>query len=291
MLFKSALALILASSFSVLREESLYNDSKVIYHAIDPDVGTDLEGIDPGYSIEVMEWLLNKYAAQKCVAEETRGHIESLEAAKRRYYICIELVQSRDESKAREVASELSKEVENSLLFVGGHYLYTKSGALIGHTATYEVERQENGRLSFAVNNTMQDSHHEIDGDTIKQLVYVDLEPTDLDASFWENVIKTNYMNLKEEKRMSSFYAYLDTKLLKEPSNKIAGRSYRMQKAGVCGWKAIAVWLDGKMGDERSFHKFMFETLLANFHPDDQQEPLSIFLKKGLMAKIEELKR
>jgi hypothetical protein len=182
-----------------------------------------------------------------------------------------------------------------------------------GHTATYEVIRQENGNLSFIVNNTLQDGHHETSEDKIRQLVYCDLQPKDLDVSFWENVIQTNYLSLIKEKFMSSFYTYLDARLLKNPQNKMMGRFYKKQNAGVCGWKSIAVWLHGKIakGDFRkdrnsseeyiyvNFKKSILKTMLKNFNPDEaldataqhgnQVEPALIFLKRELERKIERL--
>ncbi len=282
------------------KADTLYNNAKLIFHAIGPKVHSlKLEGIDPSQSIEVMEFTLGQFVDEKQdLSAEMRDCIlkirKSLLNAQSRYLSCIKLVNSSDESTVNRIALELSQDVKiladtpshPSVLFIGGHYLHPKGGSLGGHTASYEVIRQDDGKLSFLINNTVKiEKHHEINGNRIRQLVYTDLEAADLDRDFWTNVIQTNFMNpVRGSVLMDSFYDYVDTKLLKASNNKTVSRSFKCQEVGVCAWKSLSVWLHGKISqcnckeNEDPFHesiyvqfkKFMFTKMLANFMPTEQ---------------------
>lgn len=285
------------------RTASIYNDAKLIFHAIGPKFHSpELEGIDPPKSLEVMEITLGQFIEQNPdLTQEMRDRIskmqKSLSSAKANYLTCIGLVNlSGEPSTVSEVALKLSQDVKSladnpsnpSILFVGGHYIHPKGGSLGGHTASYEVIRQDNGKLSFLINNTAKitakiEEYHEINGNRTRQLVYTDLEIADLDVNFWRNVIQTNFMNpVRWAVLMDAFYAYVDEKLLKG-SNKTMGRSFKSQEVGVCAWKSISVWVHGKISpgnfsENRDssnelihvrFKKFMFENMLANFDPGE----------------------
>jgi hypothetical protein len=314
---------------------SIYNDAKVIFHAIGSKFHSDLEGIDPGKSIEVMETTLSQFVEQNPdVPQEMRDRIskmqKSLASAKTNYWNCIRLVSLSGEQKVvSEMALQLSQDAKSladdpscpSILFMGGHYIHPKGKSLGGHTASYEVIRQDNGKLSFIINDTAKVGKYSgINGNRIRQLVYTDLEPADLDFNFWTHVILKNYMNpVPRAELMDSFYLYVDTKLLKSPNNKMRGRSFRRQElvgefeVGVCAWKSISVWLHGKIspGDFSEnrdsfneiiylrFKKFMFENMLANFNPDnsfkakirmgeDSKDAIP-FLKTELERKIQKM--
>ncbi|HEY5235549.1 MAG TPA: hypothetical protein VIJ14_05180, partial [Rhabdochlamydiaceae bacterium] len=208
-----------------------------------------------------------------------------------------------------------------SILFMGGHYIHPKGGSLGGHTSSYEVIRQDNGKLSFIIINTAKvGKYSDIHGNRIRQLVYTDLVPADLDSNFWTTVILKNYMNpVPRAELMDSFYAYVDTKLLKSPTSKTKGRSFKRQElvgefeVGVCAWKSISVWLHGKispgdLSENRDssneiiyfrFKKFMFENMFASFNPDssfkatvkmgEDSKDAIVFLKAELERKIQKL--
>ena len=299
-------AIILSAALAIGRlpaEPSFYNDARVIYHALGPVARSELEGIDPGKSIDVLDSLLEDFInSEKDLTEETIFQIRrlqrSLRAAKIRYWSCNGLVSQADEEKVRQIATDLSQEVQGDLplLFIGGHY-FLKDGSMKGHTATYEVIREENGNFRFIVNNTLPDEHHTIEGNKIYQLTYADLTPNDLNTSFWENVIRTNYIDPPKGKLMGEFYTYVDERL----KNKSSGRTYPKQAGYVCAWESLTVWLSGHL-DEKTyikFQKFMFKTFLAHFHPNDSfkttvkvgdlSEPAAVFLDRELKRKIEEL--
>lgn len=303
-------------------------DARVNFNALNLEARCKLEGIDPAQSIDAIEEILGKYVDQDLWLE-MKNRIQTLRksllSAREQYQECNSLVGHPEETaKANKIACQLASDVEHlssdpshpPILFIGGHYWVNENGSMVGHTATYEVIRQENGSLSFIVNNTIPDGiHHEISENKIRQLVYNDLKPTDLDVSFWENVIQMNYMNLAKGKFMDPFYTYLDNRLLKIQKNKTFGRSYKKQNSGVCAWKSITVWLHGKIakGDFRedrnstdegvyvNFKKLLFETMLKSFDSNEipdgmtvqygsQVEPASIFLKRELERKIDRLR-
>jgi hypothetical protein len=317
-------------------EGDLYNDPKVIFHAIGSKFHSpQLERLDPGMTIEVMERRLSQFIKQNPdISQEMRDRIskmqKSLARAKMNYWNCIGLVSLSGEQKVvKEMALQLSLDVKNLaddpsypwVLFMGGHYIHPKGEPLGGHTASYEVIRQDNGKLSFIINNTAKVGKYSgINGNRIRQLVYTDLEPADLDINFWTNVILKNYMNPAPwAELMDSFYVYVDTKLLKSPNNKTRGRSFRRQElvgefeVGICAWKSISVWLHGKFspGDFSEnrdssneiiylrFKKQMFENMLANFNPDksfkatirmgEDSMDATVFLKAELERKIQKM--
>jgi len=319
---------------------SVYNNAKVIFHAIGPKFHSpELEGIDPSQSLEVMEVTLGKFIEKNPdLPHEMRSRIlkirKSISTAKARYLTCIDLVKLATESNTEpssvhEIATQLSTDVQGQAdnesypptLFIGGHYRFNESGSLGGHTATYEVNRLANGKLGYFVNNTIKkDEYHESDENKIRQLVYPDLNTTDLEVIFWKNVIRKNFMTpKKEQKLMDSFYSYIDATLGKATNNKMNGRSFNRQKVGVCAWKSISVWLHGQIspGIHRGnrnpsqeliyirYKKLMFENMLANFNPDesfkatirfeeDSHETISnekvvLFLKSELERKIKKM--
>jgi hypothetical protein len=287
--------------FGMQPADDIYNNARLIFHAVGPKFDLPkLEGIDPSVSISAMEaGLENLLETSPNMPAQMRARIanaqKSLARAKTNYLICIGLVKLTDEpSSVDKMALELSQdakrltqnESEPSILFIGGHYLYSILGALGGHTAAYDAMRQEDGKLSFIVINTLKEV----------ELVYSDLEATDLDTDLWKNVIKTNYMNpTKGEYLMQAFYEYIDKKLNKG-SNKTVGRSFHRQVKGVCGWKAVSVWLHGKIApgkrsidriacDELTYlhyKKSMFEKMAARFKPDS-----SLALQAGVTLKAE----
>jgi hypothetical protein len=334
------LAVLQVVSYPLFSEEqkpvSVYNNAKLIFHAIGSKFPSpQLEGFDPGQSIEVMEITLVQFIEQHPeISQEMRDRIskmqKSLARAKTNYWKCIGLVSLSGEQKVvGEMALQLSQDAKNladdpsypSILFMGGHYIHPKGKSLGGHTASYEVIRQDNGKLSFIINNTAKVGKYSgIDGNRIRQLVYTDLEPADLDSNFWTTVILKNYMNpVPRVELMDSFYVYVDTKLLKSPTNKMKGRSFKRQElvgefeVGVCGWKAISVWLHGKispgdLSENRDssnemiyfkFKKLMFENMLANFNPDpsfkatiemgEDRKDAVVFLKAELKRKIQNI--
>jgi hypothetical protein len=309
---------------------SIYNDARLIFHAIGSKFSSpQLEGIDPGKSIEVMETTLSRFVEQNPdLSQEMKERIskiqKSLARAKTNYFICIGLVNLSGEQKVvSEMALQLSQDVKSlaedpsypSILFMGGHYIHPEGKSLGGHTASYEVIRQDNGKLSFIINNTVKkEKFHEIVGNRIRQLVYTDLEPSDLDSNFWIHIIQINYMDpVWGPVLMAPFYAYVDTKLLKNPTNKTIGRSFRSQETGVCAWKSISVWLHGQispgdLSENRDssnemiylrYKKFMFENMLADFNPDpsfkatikmgEDSKDAIVFLKAELEGKIQKL--
>jgi hypothetical protein len=315
---------------------SIYNDAKLIFHAIGSKFHSpQLEGIDPGKSIEVMETTLSQFIEQNPdVSQEMRDRIsnmqKSLARAKTNYWNCIRLVSLSGEQKVvGEMALQLSQDAKNlaedssnpSILFMGGHYIHPKGKSLGGHTASYEVIRQDNGKLSFIINNTAKVGKYSgIDGNRVHQLVYTDLDPADLDSNFWTGVILKSYMNpVPRTELMDSFYVYVDTKLLKSPNNKKKGRSFKRQElvgeyeVGVCAWKSISVWLHGKispgdLSENRTpsneiiyfkIKKLMFENMLASFNPDpsfkatinmgEDSKDATVFLKAELERKVQKL--
>lgn len=315
---------------------SIYNDARLIFHAIGSKFHSpQLEGIDPGKSIEVMETTLSQFVEQNQeLSQEMKARIsnmqKSLASAKANYWKCIGLVSLSGEQKVvGEMALQLSQDAKNladdpsspSILCMGGHYIHPKGKSLGGHTSSYEVVRQDNGKLSFIINNTAKVGKYSgIDGNRIRQLVYTDLEPADLDVNFWTNVILKNYMNpVPRVELMDSFYVYVDTKLLKSPTNKTTGRSFKRQElvgefeVGVCAWKSISVWVHGKfapgnLSENRDpsneiiyvrFKKLMFENMLASFQPDSSfkatiemgkdSKDAVVFLKSELENKIQKL--
>lgn len=312
------IACIFMQSSCAMQSDSIYNNAKLIFHAIGPRFDlSGLEGIDPSVSISAMEETLENFTQQNrtipfmmrdCIAKSQR----SLARAKMHYLTCIRLVSLEEEPPAVDkLALQLADdskrlcqdESQPSILFMGGHYLYSK-GSLGGHTASYEVVRQENGKLSFIVHNTLKNEKHTVKEGRMHQLVYTDLEASDLDAHFWKNVIKTNYMNpVKGKFVMEAFYNYIDTKLFKG-SNKADGRSFKCQVKGVCAWKSISVWLHGKIApgtnaldrnaaDELTFTHYkraLFENMLANFSPGNSlSQEASAFLKTELEKKLQKM--
>jgi hypothetical protein len=289
--------------------DDIYNNPRVIFHAIGPTFDLPkLEGIDPSVSISAMEAGLedilgtspNMPAPMKARLVSAQ---KSLARAKTNYLVCIGLVKLTDEpSSVDKMALDLSQdakrlkqsESEPSILFVGGHYLYSQLGALGGHTAAYDVMRQEDGKLRFVVINTLKE----------EELIYSDLEATDLDTDLWKNVIKTNYMNpIKGAFLMQAFYEYIDKKLNKG-SNKSVGRAFHRQVKGICGWKAVSVWLHGKIAPgKRSidriacneltylhYKKCMFERMFARFKPDSSVAlQTGVTLKAALEKKIQKI--
>jgi hypothetical protein len=296
---------------------SVYNNARLIFHALGPKFHlAGLEGIDPSVSITAMETTLTSFIEKKPdITPQMKDRIakaqKSLAKAKTNYLICIDLVNKDKSSVVNGLALQLSQDAKKltesdsnpSILFIGGHYLHPKGGSLGGHTASYDTIRQNNGKLSFIVHNTVKAETHTIDGNQIQQLIYTDLEETDLDKDFWENVIQTNYMNpVKGRFYMESFYEYLDRKLNKG-SNKIAGRSYNLQEKGVCAWKSISVWLHGKIAPGQrmqrdasheltyvQYKRLMFENMLANFKPDSAlDQDTAVTLKTELENKIQKM--
>lgn len=325
---------------SQLANSSIYNNAKVIFHAIGPKFHSpELEGIDPSQSLDVMEFTLGKFLEKnQDIPHEIRNRMlklqKSMNSAKARYLKCISLVKLATESNtephsvdviALELFNDGQSQANNKLypptLFIGGHYFYNESGLLTGHTATYEVNRLINGKLDYVVNNTVKkDEYHQSNEDRIRQLVYADLNTTDLGVSFWKKVIRKNYMTPKREpKLMDSFYSHIDRALAKTPNNRIHGRSFNRQKVGVCAWKSISVWLHGQISpgihrENRNsaqelvyirYKKFMFENMLANFNPDESFKALirfgkdstetiankqaALFLKAELERKIQKM--
>lgn len=287
------LCLIIQSSFAIQESVAIYNNAKLIFHAIGPKFHVPgLAGIDPSVSIEAMEVTLKDFIANNpSIPEKVKTSMinaqEALAIAKANYLSCISLVNvSKKPDSVNTLAVQLSQKVKEltenkSLLFIGGHYIY-ESGSLGGHTASYEVIRQTDGKLSFIINNTIKTETHTIDGNRIYQLSYQDLEPSDLNKHFWKNVIKTNYMNpLRGKFLMEAFYAFIDEKLFKG-SNKTVGRLFKQQEKGVCAWKSISVWLHSQIAPgERNvnrdnsrelmyvlYKKSLFENMLANFKPN-----------------------
>lgn len=98
---------------------------------------------------------------------------------------------------------------------------------------------------------------------------------------------------------MQAFYEYIDKKL-NTGSNKIVGRSFHPQVKGVCAWKAVSVWLHGKIApgkrsidrnacDELTYlhyKKCMFEKMAVRFKPDP-----SLALQTGAILKAELVKK
>lgn len=273
---------------------TIYNNAKLIFHAIGSKFrSVQLEGIDPSQSLKTIDLTLEQFMEEKpnlsqkmqdCISKMRK----SISSAKSNYLSCIGLVNLTDEpSIVKEMALKLSQDVKSladtqphpSILFIGGHYLHPKGGSLGGHTASYEVTRQDNGKLSFLINNTVKiEKYHKINGNRIHQLVYTDLEATDLDVDFWVNVIRTNYMNpVRGSILMDSFYDYVNLKLLKASDNKTTGRSFKSQEVGVCAWKSISVWLHGKISPDNEnrdssneliylqLKTFMFKKMLVHY--------------------------
>lgn len=287
--------------FGMQPADDIYNNPRVIFHAIGPTFDLPkLEGIDPSVSISAMEaGLEDILGTSPNMPTPMKARLvsaqKSLARAKTNYLVCIGLVKLTDEpSSVDKMALDLSQdakrlkqsESEPSILFVGGHYLYSQLGALGGHTAAYDVMRQEDGKLRFVVINTLKE----------EELIYSDLEAADLDTDLWKNVIKTNYMNpIKGAFLMQAFYEYIDKKLNKG-SNKSVGRAFHRQVKGICGWKAVSVWLHGKIAPgKRSidriacneltylhYKKCMFERMFARFKPDS-----SVALQTGVTLKAE----
>jgi hypothetical protein len=319
---------------------SIYNNAKVIFHAIGPKFHSpELEGIDPSQSLEVMEVTLGKFIENNpdlspemisCMLKLQK----SINTAKARYLTCIGLVKlaiesNTEPSSVHETAVQLSNDMQSQTdyesypptLFIGGHYRYNERGSLGGHTATYEVNRQADGKLGYFVNNTVKkDEYHESVENKIRQHVYSDLNRTDLDVIFWENVIRTNYMiPQREPKLMDSFYSYIDATLGKTLNNRMSGRSFKLQKVGVCAWKSLSVWLHGQIApgihkENRNpaqeliytrYKKLMFENMLVSFNPDESfkatikfgkdsnetitNEKAALFLKAELERKIQKM--
>lgn len=304
------LFLCISSSFGMQAPGDIFNNARLIFHAVGPKFDApQLEGIDPSVSITAMEaGLENLLVSSPDMPTRMRACIvkaqKSLARAKTNYVICIGLVKLSDVPQSVDrMAAELAQdaisltqsESEPSILFVGGHYRYSQFGALGGHTVAYDAMRQEDGKLSFIVINTLNE----------EELVYRDLEAADLDANLWKNVIKTNYMNpLKGEYLMQAFYEYLDTKLNKG-RNKTVGRCFKRQVKGVCAWKALSVWLHGKIAPgNRSAHRIacdeltylrykkgMFERMAACFKPENSVAlPTVVTLKNELEKKIQKNK-
>lgn len=294
---------------------SIYNNARLIFHAIGPKFHSEFEGIDPSQSIEALETTLGSFMEQnQNISAKIRDSIvkaqKSLSSAKTQYLICRELVKlSTEPDVVHELAVRLSHDAKNlsddqshpSILFIGGHYLHPKGGSLGGHTASYETVRQDNGKLSFIINNTIPTEKHKTYGDRIYQLVYKDLEAADLDIDFWKNVIRTNYMNPVQGKFwMEAFYNYVNEKLLKS-FNRVIGRSFKRQLVGTCAWKSVSVWLHGKISaglrDENreacgelayaQFKRHLLETMLAHFKP--KELPSTIFLKTELERKVQQM--
>lgn len=304
------------SSFAM--EPDIYNNPRLIFHAIGPKFDLpQLEGIDPSVSITAIEaglrdLVARTHAMPTHMTERIASMQKSLARAKTNYLICIGLVKLADEPacvskmalELAEAAKGLIKnESDPSILFIGGHYLY-RNGLLGGHTASYDAMRQDNGKLCFAVINTIKIEDHLSDGPFTYELVYSDLDEADLDTELWKNVIKTNYMNpAKGAYLMEAFYTYLDKKLNKG-SNKTFGRSYRRQVKGVCGWKAISVWGHGKIAPSKRiternasdelvylhYKKYLFERMLACFAPGNSLDTqAAATLKTELENKIQQI--
>lgn len=313
------ISLSIQSSFPMHSPLSVYDNPKLIFHALGPKFHLPgLEGIDPSVSIEAMETTLEKFTKQnseispkmkECIVKVQK----SLARAKTNYWICIGLVSLPEEPESVDkLALQLSQDVrmlaENesspSLVFIGGHYIHPKGGSLGGHTAVYETIRQDNGKLSFIVYDTLKIAKDTIDGNRTRQLVYSDLEAADLDKTFWKNVIRKSFRNpIKGKFYMESFYDYLDTKLTKG-SNKTLGRSFKCQEKGVCAWKSISVWLHDKIAPrERSmnrdvshehiyvqYKRCMFENMLAHFKSDNpSNQQVAAALKAELEKKVQKL--
>lgn len=297
--------------FSMQPAVDIYNYPRLIFHAIGPKFSLPgLEGIDPSFSITAMEMSLQDVMEK---SPDLSGQIKdrivkarmSLARAKTNYLTCIGLVKLAEEPRSvGEMALKLSEDAKSlqknefdpSILFIGGHYLYSKEGSLGGHTATFDVARQEDGKLCYTVINTIKTENHVTDGSFIHELIYTDLEATDLDEDLWKNVIKLNYMNPnKGAYLMEAFYKYLDKKLNKG-SNKTVGRAFHRQEKWVCAWKSISVWLHGKIAPgKRSsdriacnelaylhYKKCMFERMAARFKPNS-----SLALQTGVTLKTE----
>ncbi|GMU19480.1 MAG: hypothetical protein AMXMBFR12_06720 [Candidatus Babeliales bacterium] len=284
-------------SHFAMQSDDIYNNSRLIFHALGPKFDlAQHEGIDPSVSITAMEIGLGDFMAKNPnMPAQMQNRLvnvqKSLARAKTNYLICIGLVKLADEpSSVGKMALELAREADSlaqteshpSILFVGGHYLYSKEGSLGGHTATYDVMRQADGKLCFTLINTLKAENDKSESDLLQEEVYSNLNTTDLDEDFWKNVIKLNYMNpFKGKFLMEAFYTYLDKKLNKG-SNKTVGRSFRRQVKGVCGWKSISVWLHGKVAPCKNildriehdelvylgYKRGMFERMQASFRPD-----------------------
>ncbi len=277
--------------------ESFYNDAKLIFHALNPQHNSpELQGYDPARALEVTAMMLDEFVLQNSdlttqMKDRLSNIQKSLSRARQHYLTCIEFVAASDTTREQEVALQLADDVKDlakdqlapSLLFAGGHYIISENGFLCGHTTTYHVSRQENGKLQFIINNTgtKSDTYHENVADRTNQLVYSDLEADELDEHFWKSVIQTNFNNpVSSNMLMISFYTSIET-LLYKGTNKISGRPLKRQKAGICAWKSLSTWLHeaispGRLKNDRNaldeivyvrFKKFMFENMLANFNP------------------------
>lgn len=281
----------------VPRTDSIYNDAKLIFHALNPKYNSpELQGYDPPRALEVMSLMLDGFVIQNPdLTTEMKTRVsniqKSLSRAKINYLTCIQFVFTPDAVQEHELAQLFAENVKDlaanpsdpSLLFTGGHYIVSKEGNLGGHTVIDDVVCQPNGKLQFVINNsgTKAEKYHKTTEDRIDQLVYEDLEIDDLDEVFWRELIRTNFNNpVSSDKLMDSFYASVDAKLLKA-NNKTSGRPIKRQRAGVCAWKSLISWLHGAIAPGKfkksrdpydelvflKFKKFMFENMLANFNP------------------------
>ena len=252
------------SSIPMQKPVDIYNNAKLIYHALGPKFHLPLEGIDPSVSISAMETSLRNFMEKSpnispMMTDRMVKAQKSLARAKTNYLVCIGLVKLTEEpSSVDKMALELSQdaksltrsESDSSILFVGGHYLYSKEGSLGGHTATFDVMRQENGKLCYTIINTVKTENQETDGSLIYELVYRDLDATDLDADFWKNIIKINYMNpMKGKSLMESCYDYIDKKINKG-SNKTSRKIFQTpRKRSLCmeGNLSMVAWKNGSL--------------------------------------------
>ncbi len=257
---------------------STFDDPRFIYHALGPDYGSDLSGWSLAESSAYMAKCLEAFISESGELSEEMKH--KLEAFKQ------DLGRAKEQDINLNVGpQDLEKQVlglankgpDHRVLFFGGHSGKGSSGG--GHAVLYEVTCQPNGKYSFMINNTGEGNKTHVHGENgrVNQIVYKDLDASDLNAEFWKRIIETKHHD--RVSNMDDFYKYVDKQLNKENGNKCVGREIKAQRGGVCAWKTCCTLLHGIIspGETKSirnpadelvfvkFKKFIFEKQLKAF--------------------------
>jgi hypothetical protein len=242
---------------------------KGVFHAIGPDFkASKLEGFDSLAVSHLMKDNLKEFITS--LRQEAMTPEEDIKKLEMIYQVLETAdkdcsLYSADKIKgARHLSEKVQGSMEAPLLFYGGSR---------GHAVIYEVTRQDNGLLSFMINNTgLGIEHHKHTHDRVQQVIYKDLKPEQLNAAFWEKLIDHKQQN----EEMTPFYEFVEHHLA-DTTNKTEGRSIRQQRSGVCSFKSLSTWLHGQIASGHTkesrnpadeilyvkYKKFMFKQQLA----------------------------
>lgn len=245
------------------RRDRPEDNAKLTYHVLSPaDLHSDsLEGMSPTVTASYLSAGISKLLDDRSISLSS-GMKAKLKQLKNSLEYSIKLdsidtgrvtrTQAEKLQEADKLAIYLSSDmraletgqIDSPYLYMGG---FARPLGTAGHAVSYEVIRQDNGKLQLTINNTdsgFDSNSHRCKKGTIRALIYKDLKADDLNKEFWRTLAeyKTGAISIKG---LEPIYKHIQVSL--HGKIPVEGRVMKVQKTGVCAWKSLTTWLHGQI--------------------------------------------